>query len=527
MCAEGLREAEVIRRCAAATGELPGGLSLSAVLSRDFTHRLVVEPELLRPGYRRVNTEAKVAFVELVRQRIRRTPCNRLLPRAWDMDTWAYRCDADRGYVANLKRILDNLSAREEVPSVSLMAWGEAILPPGFEDRPERLSDPSMHSKLKFERRMRNRMGVFVAYEWVEITTFERDVLNTRYPEVPSWFAQYEVPADFIAEVPPCLVYYGLRMMEDPQSPRWIVFLSEWLAIVAKRFLWTACDGRLYVVPHAVVEWLRRWDLTHVLGGAARQERVQGLLNLHAAIDWPRVPYTQGHHFDNPRARHYSPGRGYDAGNSRSGNWVRLEAGTFSLAQPEYLREAEAVDAGSGGAGGRIRSREDVTGQEPGGVRVRRRGNEPAGGPCMVRVRRPGVGYGRGPGAGRDRMPTGGPVPGTVGALGAADVVMVGTDDPGASPATAVECRDPTSMSDAELRTLLSNPRLREKLRRLVTEEASVETEGDPAPPAERVGASTVVTATGPTVVSGETAAGAGSTVPEEDLADYEEEGAP
>ena len=73
---------------------------------------------------------------------------------------------------------------------------------------------------------------------------------------------------------------------------------------------------------------------------------------------------------------------------------------------------------------------------------------------------------------------------------------------------------------------LLSNPRPREKLRRLVTEEASVETAGDPAPPAEREGAITLAAADGPTVVLGETAAGAGSAVPEGDLADYEEEGA-
>ena len=94
-----------------------------------------------------------------------------------------------------------------------------------------------MHNKLKFERRMRNRMGLFAAHEWVEVTIFERSVLNTRYPEVPPWFAQYEVPADFIAEVPPCWVYCGLSLLEDPQSARWMVFLSEWLAIVAKRFL--------------------------------------------------------------------------------------------------------------------------------------------------------------------------------------------------------------------------------------------------------------------------------------------------
>ena len=88
------------------------------------------------------------------------------------------------------------------------------------------------------------------------MTTFERSVLNTRYPEIPAWFAQYEVPADFIAEVPPCLVYSRLSLLEDLQSARWMVFLSEWLAIVAKRFLWSAYDGRLYVLTTMVVECL-------------------------------------------------------------------------------------------------------------------------------------------------------------------------------------------------------------------------------------------------------------------------------
>ena len=63
-------------------------------------------------------------------------------------------------------------------------------------------------------------MGVFIAYEWVEVNTFERSFLNTGYPEISAWFAQYEAPADFIAEVPPCLVKVGLSMMEDTQSAR-------------------------------------------------------------------------------------------------------------------------------------------------------------------------------------------------------------------------------------------------------------------------------------------------------------------
>ena len=50
MSANGLHDAEVIRRYATATGELSRGLSMSAVMSRGFTHRLLIEPELLLPG---------------------------------------------------------------------------------------------------------------------------------------------------------------------------------------------------------------------------------------------------------------------------------------------------------------------------------------------------------------------------------------------------------------------------------------------------------------------------------------------
>ena len=122
-------------------------------------------------------------------------------------------------YVAGLKRVMDNPRNREEEPAVQLMAWSEAIFPPGFESQPERRRDPAMHIKLKYECRTCNRIGVFVAYEWVEITAFERDVLTARYPELPAWFAQYEVPADFLAELPPCLVYYRMSMIADPQPP--------------------------------------------------------------------------------------------------------------------------------------------------------------------------------------------------------------------------------------------------------------------------------------------------------------------
>ena len=130
---------------------------------------------------------------------------------------------------------------------------------------------------------------------------------------------------------------------------------------------------------------------------------------------------------------------------------------------------------------------------------------------------------------------------------------MAGEDGPGEQPSEVAGGRDPTSMSDAELRLLLSHPRLREKLRRLVAETtptdeaerpvpsaagdiAAIEPEppvgseqaaGDPVLDAEREGTDMAGAAAEPTEVSGAAVASVGSAVPEEALADYEEEGAP
>ena len=208
--AEGLRDPELIRAY----------FCLQALFSRDFSHRLAVASELLRPEYRRADPESREAFVRFLQQRICRTPCSRPVPRGWDLDTWACREESDLGYVANLRHIMAGLCDREEEPSVPMMAWDTPLMPPNYAVELERRKNPVMHGKLKFERRMRNRMRVFIAYEWVEVTSFERVVLHTRYPDLPTWLDQYEVPADSLAELPPCLVYHGFSMIEDPQSPK-------------------------------------------------------------------------------------------------------------------------------------------------------------------------------------------------------------------------------------------------------------------------------------------------------------------
>ena len=117
---------------------------------------------------------------------------------------------------------------------IAYMAWDKPILPLRFESYVERESNPGYYEKLKYERRLRNALGVFVVYEWIEATTFEPRSRYERYPQIPHWFSQYEVPVDFVAEVPPCLVYLGLSLNDSPQSPRWMILLSEWIAIVVQ-----------------------------------------------------------------------------------------------------------------------------------------------------------------------------------------------------------------------------------------------------------------------------------------------------
>ena len=413
----------------------------------------------------------------------------------------------NQGYVSNLRQVMGGLRQREEGPSVSMMAWDTPLLPPRYDIQLERRKDPAMQGKLKFERRMRNRMRVFIAYEWAEVTSFERVTLHTRYPELPTCFDLYELSADFLSGFPPCLVYYGLCMMGDPQSPQWMVFLSEWSAIFAKRFIWSTDDGRVYLLPTAVVEWLRRLDLTRVLRLAALHKRVLALLDFHDSVDWPRVPYSQGHHYDHHRMRNYSSGRRYDSGTPLSGNWVRIEAGTLNVTHPELLRGRSEPNTGGDDRNARVRRREEVPEDDPDCV---------AREPVWARAK--------------------------LGERGlTADVVMADGEVTGAPDAfPAVEAGVPTELSETELRSLLRYPRMASQIRRLVAESSagegsltapgaaslgreaplSTEAEGSSDRVLEKEDSNSPVTARGRGVTPGEPR----EVVLEEEVGDYEED---
>ena len=322
-------------------------------------------------------------------------------------------------------------------------------------------------------------------------------------------------------------MYFGLILAEDSQSARWMVFLSEWLAIVAGRFLRYAHEARLFILPNMGVEWLRRLNLRPILGSPEAQLRLQVLLSLHGYIDWSRIPYTRGHHFDNPRSAHYSSGRQHDVGRPDRGNWVQLESGTLRLGQPEFMRGGEG-DAAHGGGGGR-----------PRGVGVVERGGE------GQRVRPRGVGCGKGRDVGRDWRFAGGPASGEFILPQLADVVMSGGGETEGHPPEGAERRDSITMTDEKLRVWIQNRQWRAPLHFVIAEETSGTGEVAAEVPA-------VVALAAPSSTGGEAVAAVSPTVHvsvglvppgerlpeppqveksgafrEEDLADYEEGGIP
>ena len=118
-----------------------------------------------------------------------------------------------------------------------------------------------------------------------------------------------------------------------------MIFLNEWIAIVAKRFIWSSLDERLYVLPTMIIKWLHKSDLDEVLGGPWVTAQLRTLLEVHDKVDWSRVPYGQRHHYDRTDRANASLGRPEDAGGQGSGNWIPFDRTESRSLQPELMQD--------------------------------------------------------------------------------------------------------------------------------------------------------------------------------------------
>ena len=110
----GIHEPPLLEAYSDRSGWLPGNIHLQAVLSFDWSTRLVIHPLVKKRPEN--STDSRTKWMRLIYRRIRRTPCTRLVPKAYNLDTWAFRTLGEVGYVDNLVPLRDNSAWRISDP---------------------------------------------------------------------------------------------------------------------------------------------------------------------------------------------------------------------------------------------------------------------------------------------------------------------------------------------------------------------------------------------------------------------------
>lgn len=90
--------------------------------------------------------------------------CATPITTAWDLDTWVYMCRSDQPFVESPLRIVASLSAGQKTDVTDkICELCASILPTEFMNWKQNRFYRGEPEKLKFERRERNALEVFVA----------------------------------------------------------------------------------------------------------------------------------------------------------------------------------------------------------------------------------------------------------------------------------------------------------------------------------------------------------------------------
>ena len=147
----------------------------------------------------------------------------------------------------------------------------------------------------EFERRFRHRTECFIGYHCTDATALNPGLTHRRYPALPSWWIDYEVPFRLWVQTPPILTYWGLIFMSPNHGRGWDLMLrTEWAALCCIELIHEARNGRLWWLPNAVIEDIRQLETGSILHGASGDEirDLDNLLLEVRCIRWDRVPIT-------------------------------------------------------------------------------------------------------------------------------------------------------------------------------------------------------------------------------------------
>jgi len=344
---------------------LPNGIPSDAVMTEDWRRRIALPDQALERGPNETVAQARVRLVRLVVERFEATVSGyEIFPRRWGVDTWTPRCNIEWDHCRELASI-DTSTFPAGGPRVMqrAMLMYHPTLPQDF--REQTRSGSAFWESIRVERSNRNRYGYLIPHQCREVAIVRRDAMPGRWPRVPMWFAEYEVPQGCLVELPPCVTYVGLWLNEHRDSPYWSVFVTEWCVLAAKNLLWDAYDRMyLWYVPAHVAEGIeylaQAGALDAPLNGSANVDEAVELVRLSRSQRWDEVQRGNNHRTPPPCSM-FSPGRTEPAG-----DFVFIDAATRTRISTAEARAIQARRAGqeppppprySAGSGGGRRSR--------------------------------------------------------------------------------------------------------------------------------------------------------------------------
>ena len=261
----------------------PDGTPSNIACSFDWTTRCCLSP-------RDVQRRDMDRYIRLVMRRLFRLP-HPMVPIDVHgaTDAYCYYRNADVPYVRRLMRLSelglfhtwDGIAARVHS---SALCVEFPVLDAGFRFQTESAHDRTAR---KWERRVRVRDGLLVPYANAEFESLTRTARARVYVALPPRWDALEVPPHFYVGTPRVVWYYGSELMRSPSSPYWIVFYTEFTVLAAKHLLIEMYSRfRLWRVSPLLLNWMRRLDLSSVLGSRRNAAELTAVLDLIEGVDW-------------------------------------------------------------------------------------------------------------------------------------------------------------------------------------------------------------------------------------------------
>lgn len=157
------------------------------------------------------------------------------------------------------------------------------------------------------ERGKRHRFERFIVGFQCEAEFLMKRTILDRFPSLPEWWSDVEVPYGFWNEMPRIIYYWGSRFTKNRLNIIGSLLLrSEWARSVATHLLYEARAGRLWWIPVSVRQDIRTMGLDSpamvptdpalILPGTTREREINlakqlaKLLEFIDMIAWTRIP---------------------------------------------------------------------------------------------------------------------------------------------------------------------------------------------------------------------------------------------